>query len=70
MKGATRSSMVVETGSILARRFIRDWAWAALEALALKRSTKACRWARSASCLALADSCRRAFSARAFSNMS
>ena len=32
VKGATRSSMVVATGSILARRFIRDWAWAALEA--------------------------------------
>jgi hypothetical protein len=70
VKGATRSSMVVATGCIFSSRFIRDWAWAALEALALNRSTKAWRWARSASCLALADSCSRAFSARAFSKAS
>ncbi len=60
MKGATRSSIVVAdrlaawpaascaTGP---GRPWRPWRW--------KRSTKACRWARSASCLLGAGACRR-----------
>ena len=52
MNGATRSSSISAIGAILASRFMRDCACAALDALALKRSTKVCRCARSASCLA------------------
>jgi hypothetical protein len=62
--------MVVAIGSILASRFMRDWAWAAFDAEALKRSTKLWRWARSASCFCLVEAWRRDFSARRFSKSS
>ena len=70
MNGETRSSTMAEIGSSLASRFMRDCACAALLALARKRSTKLCRCARSASCLARDADCSRAFSARRFSKSS
>ena len=65
-----RSSMVSVTGGSLASIFSRDWAWVALEALARKRSTKACMWARLASILPRMASARRDFSARCSSKLS
>ncbi|MNI41978.1 hypothetical protein D3C73_962470 [compost metagenome] len=70
MKGATRSSGGSSMRCIFSSRLTRDWAWVALEALALKRSMNFCRWARSASCLDLLASIRRSFSARVFSKVS
>ena len=51
-KVISRTSWVTSaaTGFIRSSIFTRDWAWRAFEALALKRSTKACRRLRSASC--------------------
>ena len=43
---STGTSITVMRDSI----FMRLWAWRALDALALKRSTKACMCARAASC--------------------
>ena len=60
---ADRRDMFVERhrhDSILASIFMRLCAWRALEALALKRSTKVCMCARAASCfLAKATSSAR-----------
>ncbi|MNC90004.1 hypothetical protein D3C83_60370 [compost metagenome] len=59
--GATCSSGGTSTVAILASIFMRLCACAALAALALKRSTNFCMWARAASCfLAKAMSLARA----------
>ena len=58
----TSSSISPAIGTILASFFTRDWAWRALVALALNRSMKLCRCARSASCFTLALACSIRFS--------
>jgi len=59
--GATNSSGGTSAIAILASIFTRLWAWRALAADALKRSTNFCMWARAASCfLAKARSLARA----------
>jgi hypothetical protein len=50
MIGRTSSVTIDEIGCIFASILMRDCAWLAFDALARKRSTKACRCARCASC--------------------
>ena len=70
MNGATRSSITLETGGNFAIIFRRDCAWVAFDALAPKRSTNDCMWARLASIFVRMASCRRSFSMTCRSKLS
>ena len=50
LNGCTVSSTIAAIGSIFASILSRDWACTAFDALARKRSTKACKCARRSSC--------------------
>ena len=66
--GTARSARTASVPAILARRLTRDCACLALAALALKRSMKLCRCARSACSFSCVICCRRSCSARWRSN--
>ena len=55
LKPVTLSSTMAAIGFIRSSALMRLWAWRALEALARKRSTKDCMWARAASCLRFSE---------------
>ena len=64
LNGCTVSSTIAAIGSILASILMRDWACVAFDALARKRSTKACKWARRSSCFLIALPARTCCSRR------